>query len=245
MANVTSRSLLGAALLIIPLAASAQVGVLSDTLNPKLGKGEREAKLSFRSFNENEAKIYGNLALYYGFSDNLDFVLRASAAEFKNVGLTRSGGTDIEFQAIWRKNNIYVALGGAKPSTPSQDQPVVTWTAGWQGQDEGRSVFFGTTGVTSDNVTLIAAAIALRTPLCENLSLDASSMFIARGDNTADLSGNLSDEPVFNLALRYSFDANRSVWLSAGNSLGDTTGFSLSHRIQRGFGLGAGFQVKF
>jgi hypothetical protein len=245
MTNVTSRALLGAAILLIPLTASAQVGVLSDTLSSKLGKGDKEVKLSFRSFNENEAKIYGNLAFYYGFSDSLDFVLRASGAEFTNVGLTRSGGTDIEFQAIWRKNNVYVALGGAKPSTPSQDQAVVTWTAGWQGEDEGRSVFFGTTGVTGNDVTLIAAAAALRTPLCDKLSFDASALFMIRGDNTADLSGNLSDEPVFNFGLRYSMDSSKSLWLSVGNSLGETTGFSISHRIQRGFGLGAGVQVKF
>jgi|GEM_PF-4353526 len=245
MANILTRSLLGAAIVFVPLSASAQVGVLSDTLDSKLGKGEREAKLSFRSFSEDEAKIYGNLALYYGFSDSLDFVLRASAAEFTNVGLTRTGGVDIEFQAIWRKNNIYVALGAAKPSTPAQDMVAATWTAGWQGEDEGRSVFFGTTGLTSDDVTMIAASVALRTPLSDKLSFDASSLFMIRGENTSNLLGNLEKEPVFNFALRYQLDGGNSVWLSAGNSLGDTTGFSLSHRIQRGFGLGAGLKVKF
>ncbi|MFM9873040.1 MAG: hypothetical protein ACKVQS_06190 [Fimbriimonadaceae bacterium] len=245
MANVTTRSLLGAAIIMVPLAASAQVGVLSDTMSSKLGKGEKEVKLSFRSFDENEAKIYGNLAFYYGLNDSFDIVLRASGAEFTNVGLTRTGGTDIEIQAIWRKNNIYVAVGGAKPSTPANDKPVATWTAGWQGQDEGRSVFFGVTGLTSDDVTIIAASAALRTPLSDKLSFDASSMFLIRGDNTADVLGNLGDEPVFNFALRYAMDSGKSFWVSAGNSLGDTTGFSMSHRLQRGFGLGAGVQVKF
>lgn len=230
---------------MVPLAASAQVGVLSDTLKSQLGKGEKEVKLSFRSFNENEAKIYGNLALYYGFSDSIEVVLRASAAEFTNVGLTRTGGVDVELQAIWRKNHLYVAVGGAKPSTPANDKPVATWTAGWQGQDEGRSIFFGVSGLTSDDVTMIGAAAALRTPLSDKLSFDASSMFMIRGDNSADLLGVLGDEPVFNFALRYAMDPSKSFWVSVGNSLGETTGFSMSHRIQRGFGLGAGMQVKF
>lgn len=245
MSSIKTRSLLGAALAVCPLAVFAQVGTLSDTLNPGMAKGEKAAKLSFRSFNENEAKIYGNLALYYGFSDDIEVVLRASAAEFTTVGATRSGGTDVELQGIWRKNNAYVAVGVAKPSTPANDKPVLTWTAGVAGQSNGQSAFFGVTGATSDDVTLIAASIALRTPINEQLSFDASSMFMLRGDNTANLAGTLEDEPVFNFALNYMLNDRQTFWVSAGNSLGDTTGFSLSHRVSRGFGLGAGLKVKF
>lgn len=245
MAVVTTRSLLGATLALCPLAVFAQVGSLSDTLNHGMMKGDKAVQLNFRSFSENEAKIYGNLAFYFGFTDDIELVLRASGAEIKNVGATRSGGTDVELAGIWRKNNAYVSVGVAKPSTPSNDQPVVTWTAGFAGTDEGRSAFFGVTGATSDDVTLIAAAAALRTPLSEQLSFDMSSLFMIRGDNTADLNGVLGSEPVFNFGLSYMLNDRQTFWVSAGNSLGDTTGFSMSHRIQRGFGLGAGLKVKF
>lgn len=245
MSDIKTRSLLGAAVLLCPFAAFAQVGSLSTALDGGMAKGDRAVKLSFRSFNENEASVYGNLALAYGFSDDVQFVLRASAAERTDVGATRSGGSDVEFQAVWRKRNIYLAVGVAQPSTPAQDKAAFTYTVGVNGQDGTNSVFFGVSSVTSKDVTLLAAAFAYRMGFAEGWSFDSSAMFMIRGDNTANVSGVLESEPVFNFGLRYRFDSRQSFFLSAGNSLGDTTGFSLSHRIQKGFGVGAGLEVKF
>lgn len=245
MASIGTRSLFCVPVLLCPILASAQVGALSDTLDGRMAKGDRSVKLSFRSFNENEASVYGNLGLYFGFSDDIQFVLRASAAQRTTVGAIRTGGSDVEFQAIWRKHNMYLAVGAAQPSTPAQDKAAFTYTAGVCGQDGTNSVFFGVSSVTSKDVTILAAAVAYRMGFADGWSFDSTAMFMMRGENTANVAGVLESEPVFNFGLRYQFDDRQSFFLSAGNSLGDTTGFSLSHRIQKGFGVGAGLQVKF
>lgn len=245
MSNIKVRHLLGLSLLALPMASFAQLNHLSETLNGGLAEKEKKVSLSFRSFDGNEASIYGDLALAYGWSRDINLYLRASGSERKTVGAIRTGGTDVELQMAWRKANLYVALGAALPSTPAQDRVAGTWTIGVAGQEGKSSAFFGATGVTSDDVTLVGAAVALRTPLSEQLSLDASSIFMIRGENTASIGGNLEDQTVLSFALRYQFSDKQTFWVSASNALGGTTGFSMSHRLGAGFGLGAGIEVKF
>lgn len=245
MSKITVRHFLGFALVALPLAASAQLNSLSETLNGGLENKETKVSFGVRSFDGNEASLYGDLALAYGWSRDINFVLRASGSERVNFGGSRTGGTDVEFQLAWRKANLYVALGAALPSTPAQDRVAGTWTAGFAGQEGKSAVFFGATGVTSEDVTLIGAAVALRTPLSDQLSFDASSIFMIRGENTANSAGALGEETVLSFALRYQFSPQQAFWVSASNALGGTTGFSMSHRVGVGFGLGAGFEVKF
>lgn len=232
--------------LFVSTVAMAQVGSLSETLASQTEKGAMKLSFSARSFDKNDASVYGDLGFVYGFSDQFNFMLRASAAGEKNVGIIRTGGSDIEVQLVFRRNSFYASLGASLPSTPSQDEAAGTYTVGFTSEDHGSRVFLGLTGVASDSAALLGVSAALRTPITDKLSFDASTTIIARGNNAVDFtSGSLMKTDILSFALRFQATPEHAFWISASNSLGSTTGFGLSHRVGNGLGFGAGIEVKF
>lgn len=227
-------------------AAMAQVGSISETLAPQTENGAKKLSFSIRSFDKNDASAYGDLGFVYGFSDQFNVMLRVSGASEKNVGVIRTGGSDVELQLVFRKNNFYASVGASLPSTPSQDQVAATYTIGFAGEDHGSRIFLGLTGVAADEAALLGVAAGLRTPITEKLSFDASTILIARGNNTVDFNtGTLMKTDILSFALRFQATPEHAFWISASNALGSTTGFGMSHRLGNGLGFGAGIEVKF
>jgi len=232
--------------LLASTAAFAQVGSLSETLATQTEKGGIKLSFSATSFDKNDASVYGNLGFVYGFSDQFNFMVRASGAGRKDVGVIETGGSDVELQLVFRRNNFYASVGASLPSTPAGNDAAGTYTIGFVGEDHGSRVFVGLTGIASEESALLGVGATLRTPITDKLSFDAATILIARGNNTVDFNtGNLMRTDILSFALRFQATPTQAFWLSASNSLGSTTGFGLSHRIGNGLGFGAGLEVKF
>lgn len=232
---------------VLAAGALAQVGSLSETLSNKTEEGKYKLSFSATAFSDDESALYGNIGVVYGFNRDFDIMLRGSYAARTTTGVVRTGGVDHDLQLVWRKEGLYVSAGIAVPSTPSLDNVLGVFTAGFNPTlENGGNLFLGVSGVTSDDTTLAGVGFAGSLPLKEGWYLEGSAYLIIRGDNTRDIStGNSYKSDVYSLAVKYRYDERQTFWVSASTAVGHTTGFGLTHRLGNGLGFGAGVEVKF
>ena len=250
MANCFKTSSLVAFGLILSSAASAQHS-LYDSSSYQLGVGDSKVEIVLIPFDGNESSLYSNLSWTYGLTDRVMLQIRGSVADKETIaapgGSILTGGSDIEVRLMTRADILFLALGAAIPDTGAQDEAAGTFQVGVMSDfNEDDHIMLAVTGVTSDEVTLVGFGGGVKKTLSNGLGFDASATFILRGDNTISLGTSaLEHEPLFAYGLSYQATEQVNLRLGYGNSIGVTTGFSLTPRLGGGGGLYLGAQVKF
>lgn len=231
----------------LAVCASAQTGLYDSAHTGDLEQGKSRFQFQLNPYSGNESSPYYSLSYTYNWSRQFAFQLRGSAAKRSTFNGVRTGGSDIEFRVIGGTENYFFAVGAALPDTPAQDTLTGTFQAGLQAKtDETSTIMLGLTGLTSDEVTLIGFGGGFESQLGKGLTADGSVTILVRGDNTVNLGSGLTErESVYSLGLGYRVDEQLSFRLGYGNSIGKTTGFSLTPRLGAGGGLYFGAEVRF
>lgn len=233
------------AAVILGAGSFAHAQVLADVLSDPLSGGQFSMGVSASSFRNGESATYGNLILGYGWREDIEFRFRASGARRSTFGSVRTGGTDLELQGVYHRGFFYAALGIALPDTPAQDRAAGTFTVGLRQRNETGTLFYGVTGVTSEDVTLVGVGASLEVPVGEKFGLQAGVVFPVRGDNTRLSTGASERENLLSIGARYRHDERQSFFVGFSNALGRTTGFGLTPKLGSGLGFHAGIEVRF
>lgn len=233
--------------LVLAICASAQSGLYDTAFDGDLEQGQSRVQFQLNPYSGNESSPYFSLAYTYNWSNLFAFQFRGTTAKRSTFNGVRTGGSDLEFRVLGGTKDYFFAVGASLPDTPANDNLAATFQAGVRAAaDENTQLLFGLSGLTSDDVTLIGIGGGFESRLANGLSFDGGVTIIVRGDNTLNLNtGALERESLYSLGVGYQVDEQLSFRLGYGNSLGLTTGMSLTPRLGSGGGLFFGAQVKF
>ncbi len=199
-----------------------------------------QARIGGHFFGGRERSSFGSLEVDYSLRNQIEIMLRADGAEYKdfkgNGFVIRHGGRDAELLAKYRLKDhpdFAFTVGVSAPHTPAQNQVYFTAQALLEHQfcsKVGVNLAVKTVAISHNTLVGLAAGGSYR--FSDDLQLVADVTGIASGKNTrSTTTGRLERAIIWGVAARYTpkFDSNRfSVELGAGNALGSTTGFSMT-----------------
>jgi hypothetical protein len=214
-------------------------------------------KFEFRAhgniFRGDEELTYFGANLVYGMGNGFALGLNFGTANTKshNFGATtiRSGGRDIELQGRYSVKEVpglTLAGGVSFPNTPAQDQTFFTGRAIYGVPFEKGNAYFGFAGVFRGDSSITALTFGVESELASGFSLLGEVNAVVSGNNTFDRNGNAQRVSTYGVGVRYrqaGAEGSPSFMLGWGNSLGSTTGYSLSPGLNKSgaFFLGVSF----
>jgi hypothetical protein len=201
--------------------------------------GKWEARLTGSFFGADEDLGYFNFNGVYGLGNNWAITLNGAFADRKTKNFAsgvaiRTGGSDIEVQALYGLPTVpglSLAAGVSMPSTPNQDEAFFTARAMYSHHFEQWDGYIGASGVFRNDSTLAAITVGAETKSYNGFSFLGEFNGLISGDNTFDLNGNKRRVSTYGVGVRYQKPGDvdmTSFLLAWTNSLGSTTGFSLT-----------------
>lgn len=249
----------GLALAGLTAAALAQStsGSTPNMMNPTpMESGSIALDLRGIAFDGDDSDFYGSGQLWYGLGNGWDLALRGTFAEettFVGPPMLMTGGTDIEFlvrfAAFPNRENVSAYIGAAFPDTPAQDETFITYGLTVLEEQENLDILFGLRGAYNDSDNnFLGGSLGMVTPINNNWEFAGDVTVMIAGENIrSTVTGTVLKAALVNAVLRYrpGMDGNMQYYFGLGNTLGTTTGASLSaplgNKVGLIFGVGARF----
>ncbi|MBI5707961.1 MAG: hypothetical protein HZC36_13340 [Armatimonadetes bacterium] len=201
--------------------------------------GTSKGRIEFISFRGKEALAYTSFAARVGVSERCEGILRGVFASRKTCQVTEGGsilhgGSDVELALKIRladRFRLTFQGGVALPATPTQSDSVLT--AGLMGEAKLASAtcYLNPKAVFIDHNAIVGIGLGINVPVRESAQFVGEFTPIISGDNTrSTTTGARQRRNTYSFAFRFLTGQDRNVSIDLGytNSLGATTGFSMT-----------------